>query len=152
MDCQTRGMNAKICLVVLLIVTPLLGTSATENSDYDKRFSGKWEAKWKDVVICTIELRSNDTISGAMEDCRIHTDADGNLTEPEPSDASSTPSPILNPHPLGSSLNFEVKDEGESEPIRFEFTLIKEGVADLTIKNAPVKVKPIRFLRIPAAR
>ncbi len=104
----------------------------------------------KDSVVCTIHLRVRDEISGSMEDCRIHTDADGNLLESEPSAAPAKPSPISNARIAGAVLSFEYRDEGES--VSFEMTVVREGIADLVVKNAPVKIKPIRFVRASSAK
>ena len=85
-----------------------------------------------------------------MQACHIHTDAEGNLLEPEESDDSPHPSPISNTRIVGNVLSFEFREEGESELMKFEMTLVKAGIADLEIKNAPVKIKPIRFAAEPS--
>jgi hypothetical protein len=141
-----------LAFVVGLAVLSLIHSSSAGAADENKRFTGKWQAKVKDSVICTIDLRSSTGTVGSMEDCRIHTDAEGNLLEPEPSDASSKPSPISNARIIGAVLSFEYRDEGETEPTRFEMTLVKDGLVDLVVKNAPVNIKPIRFVRISSAQ
>ena len=142
-------MSARIfCFGVIL-----MALSVAKGADSGKGFSGKWEAKFNDTVICTIELRTaGESVSGSMVDCRFDADADGNLREPGPSDSSPNPSPILNARVTQQVLYFEGKDDDDPEPIKFEMRLIKEGVADLDIKNAPVKIKPIRFLRASPSR
>ena len=143
-------MQSKIfCFIAFLTVLLFI---PIDGADQNERFSGKWQAKVKDSIVCTIDLSARAGIAGSMEDCRIHTDAEGNLLEPEPSDASSKPSPISNARIIGAVLSFEYRDEGETEPTRFEMTLVKEGLADLVVKNAPVKIKPIRFARISSAK
>ena len=152
-DCTARSMRLRICyFVASLTLLSLIHTNPVQGANQNERFSGTWQAKVQDSVICTIELRVTPGIAGSMEDCRIHTDADGNLVKPEPSDASSKPSPISNARITGAVLSFECRDEDEAEPARFEMTLIKEGVADLVVKNAPVQIKPIRFARISSAK
>ena len=144
-NCQPRLVLARLCLIALLTMLPLACPAAAQNSD--QRFSGKWEAKFNNEVICTIELRTDGGISGSMEDCRIKIDNDGNLVEPDASDKPSRPTPISDVKLAGSVLSFACKDEGDAEPTRFELHLIKEGAADLQVTNAPVKIKPIHFVR-----
>jgi hypothetical protein len=141
-----------IAFVVGLAALSLIHSSSAQTADENKRFTGKWQAKVKDSVICTIDLRSGTGTVGSMEACRIHADAEGNLLEPESSDSSSKPSPISNVQIAGRVLSFEYRDEGEAEPTRFEMTLIQDDLADLVVMNAPVKIKPIRFARISSAQ
>src|SRR5690349_2630732 len=99
-------MYSKLCLLTSLALFALIGTS-TAQPKQNQRFSGKWLAKVKDSVICTIALRVDDAISGSVADCRIHTDPDGNLIEAEPVDISSKPSPISNARIVGAVLSFD---------------------------------------------
>ncbi len=118
---------------------------AAGDTDASHKFAGTWEAKVKDKVVCTIRLRVGDSISGETEDCDINVDADGNLQEPESSPDADTPSPILNAKLHESTLTFEVK-EGD-DAVKFAMKLVGDGQAELTILDAPVALKPIRFLR-----
>jgi hypothetical protein len=138
-------VHARLCLIAFLTMLPIVCPGTAQSADH--RFAGKWEAKFKDQVICSIELRAEGAISGAMEDCRIKVDADGNLVEPDASDTVSRPSPISDVKLAGSVLSFACKDEDDAEATTFELRLIKEGAADLQVTNAPVKIKPIRFVR-----
>jgi len=115
------------------------------DSDAAKKFLGEWNAKYKDTVVCTIRLTAGDPIDGQSENCNLNVDANGDLQEPDPSVHSDSPSPILNPRVLGSTLAFEEK-EGD-ETLKFEFTLVADGKAELKIIDAPVAVKPIPFSR-----
>jgi hypothetical protein len=119
---------------------------AARDTDASKKFAGTWEAKFKDKVICTIRLRAGDSISGETEACDINVDANGNLQEPESNDASGRPpSPIFNAKLQESTLTFENKDG--DDVLKFEMKLVGDGQAELTILDAPVAIKPIRFLR-----
>ena len=118
---------------------------AAQDTDASKKFAGTWEAKFKDKVVCTIRLRAGDSISGESEACNINVDANGNLQEPEPGADAGTPSPILNAKLHESTLTFEIK-EGD-DVLKFAMKLVGDGQAELTILDAPVAVKPIRFLR-----
>lgn len=46
-------------------------------------------------------------------------------------------------------MSFESRDEDETEPTRFEMTFVEEGIADLVIKDSPMK--PIQFVGISSA-
>jgi len=116
-----------------------------QDSDTARKFIGEWTAKYKDTVICTIRLKPGDPISGESEDCNISVDANGDVQEPDPASHSDEPSPILNAKLQGSTLAFEEK-EGD-EVIKFEFTVVGDGKAELKLINAPVPVKPIPFSR-----
>ena len=117
-----------------------------DDSDTAKKFIGEWQAKYKDTVVCTIRLHPGDPISGEAEACNINVDANGNLQEPDPANQSDEASPILNAKVQGSTLTFEEK-EGD-DIIRFEFTAVGDGRAELKLMNAPVAVKPIPFSRV----
>jgi hypothetical protein len=108
-----------------------------------KRFAGTWEAKFKDRVICTINLEVANPVSGNMHACNVNVNEDGDLIEPEGSDDKTDP--ILDPKLQGDTLSYSVKDEDGGEPLKFELKLTGEGHAELTFLNAPVKMKPIRF-------
>ena len=109
-----------------------------------RKFIGEWHARFKGKIICTIRLGSGDPISGQTENCSINVDANGDLREPD-SAGSGEPSPILNPKVQGSTLAFEEKDG--DEVLKFEFTIVGDGKAELKIVSAPVVVKPIPFSR-----
>lgn len=141
-------MRAILFLTVFGSLLSLPRNSAAQEADQTKRFSGRWEARVKDSVVCTIELRVADNVSGAMSGCQIHVDGDGNLEEAERSDRPSKPSPISNTRIRGEVLEFDYKEEGETEAVKFEMRLVKDGSANLTVTNAPVKIKPIRFIRV----
>lgn len=128
----------------MLFVLGSLSLSA-QDSDTAKKFVGEWQARFKDKVICTIRLKSGDPISGQAENCRINVDANGDLQEPDSDGQPDTPSPIMNAKLSGSTLSFEEK-EGD-DVIKFEFTLVGEGKAELKILDAPVSLKPIPFVR-----
>jgi hypothetical protein len=136
-------MRVRIFAAGFLTILLLAGSGAAQNAG-TTRFSGKWQAKVNDTVVCTIDLRSEDAISGSITDCRLHTDADGNLVESEPS-ASASPSPISNARITGDVLMFELKDSEET--VKFEMKLVKEDVGELVIKGAPINTKPITFIR-----
>ncbi len=110
-----------------------------------KKFIGEWNAKFKDKTICTIRLRSGDPISGQSESCDINVDANGDLQESDSANRSEDPSPILNPKVQGSTLTFQEKDDDDT--LKFEFTIVGDGKAELKIVGAPVAVKPILFSR-----
>ena len=116
-----------------------------QDSDAAKKFIGEWQARFKDTVICTIRLISGDPISGQAENCRINVDANGDLQEPDSDGDPGSASPILNAKLKGSTLSFE-EEEG-ADVIKFEFTLVGDGKAELRIVDAPVGVKPIPFVR-----
>ncbi len=131
-----------IALLPLLSSLPL----AAQDAEAQKKFTGTWEAKLKDKVICTLKLRAGEQISGETEACSINVDANGDLRErdsTEPSDNS--PAPILNAKLQGDALIFE--ERNGDEVLKFELKLIGEGRAELRILDAPVQIKPIQFER-----
>jgi hypothetical protein len=130
-----------IALLPLLTSVPLLA----QDAEAQKRFAGTWEAKWKDKVICTVMLKAGEHISGEMEACNINADANGDLQEPESTDHSDPPSPILNAKFEGDTLRFEIKID--DDVLKFEMKLLGEGRAELRILDAPVPIKPIHFDR-----
>jgi hypothetical protein len=130
-----------IALLPLLTSVPLVAQGA----EAQKKFAGTWEAKWKDKVICTIRLKAGEHISGEMESCNINADANGDLQEPEPTDHSDPPSPILNTKLEDDTLRFEIKMD--EDVVKFEMKLLGDGRAEVKILDAPVLIKPIHFDR-----
>jgi hypothetical protein len=130
-----------IALLPMLISVPL----TAQDAEAQKKFVGTWEAKWNDKVICTLRLRAGEHISGETDACNINVDANGDLQEPESTDHSDAPSPILNARLEGDTLRFETK-EGD-DVLRFEMKLLGDGRADLKILDPPVPIKPIHFDR-----
>jgi hypothetical protein len=130
-----------MALLPLLISLPL---EAQDAAAQKKKFAGTWEAKWKDKVICTLRLKAGEQITGETEACNINVDANGDLQEPQSTD-SDTPSPILNAKLEGDTLTFEEKDG--DDVLKFKMKLVEDGRAELTILDAPVAIKPIRFDR-----
>ena len=108
-------------------------------------FTGTWEAKWHDRVICALRLRAADAMTGEMLGCSVRVNDDGDLLEPEEDVAMDHPEPFLNLKLEGKTLRFEADSDGET--IRFELSLTGDGKADLTILDTPVKIKPIHFVR-----
>src|ERR1700722_9785423 len=104
-------------IIALLACLSLAGQDAGAH----KKFAGTWEAKWKDHVVCTINLKSGAEISGEMVACSIHVDASGDLDEPDASGSDGIPSPIRNPKVQGDLLTFE-QHEGD-DVIKFEMKL-----------------------------
>src|SRR5260370_22078198 len=127
-------------LIAALGCLPLTAQSSKEQ----QRFAGTWEAKFKGAVICTIKLDAGEKISGAMHQCRVHVDDDGDLVESEPSE-SDEPAPLLNPKVQDDTLSFETKDEPDEPTMKFEMKLTGEGRAELRFIDAPVPIKPIHF-------
>jgi hypothetical protein len=130
-----------IALLPLLTSMPLLA----QHAEAQRKFAGTWEAKWKDKVICTLRLKAGEQISGEMEACNINADANGDLQEPESTDHSDPPSPILNAKLEGDTLRFETKDD--DDVLKFEMKLLGDGRAELRILDSPVLIKPIHFDR-----
>jgi hypothetical protein len=60
-----------------------------------------------------VRLKAGDQISGETEACSIHVDSNGDLQEPESSEHSDRPSPILNAKLQGHTLTFEEKDDDD---------------------------------------
>ena len=130
-------------LWIFILLLPLALVALAQDAGVPKRFAGTWEAKFKDKVICTINLEVADPLSGNMHACNVNVNEDGDLIEPEGSDDKTDP--ILDPKLQGDTLSYSVKDEDGGEPLKFELKLTGEGRAELTFLNAPVKMKPIRF-------
>jgi hypothetical protein len=126
-------------MLALLAVPACLPLAAQE------KFAGTWEAKFKDQVICTIRVKSSNPISGETADCNINVDQNGDLKEPDSTDAPDNPSPMLNPKLQGDTLTFEEK-EGD-DVLKFELKLVGDGQAELRILDSPVPVKPIHFAK-----
>ena len=127
----------------LLIFTGL--SLPAQDSDNAKKFIGEWQAKFKDKVVCIIRLKAGDPISGASENCNINVDANGELQEPDSGNQPDRTTPIVNPKLQGSKLTYEENDG--DDVLKFEFTLVGDGKAELKIVDAPVAVKPIPFTR-----
>ncbi len=140
MACLFHAMR-KLRILVLLL--PLACLALAQDAAMQKRFAGTWEARFKDKVICTINLEVGDPLSGNMHACNVNVNADGDLIEPEGSDDKTDP--ILDPKLQGDTLSYSVKDEDGGEPLRFQLKLTGERRAELTFLNAPVKMKPILF-------
>jgi hypothetical protein len=130
-----------IALLPLLTSVPLVA----QDAQAQKKFTGTWEAKWKDKVICTLRLRAGEQISGEIESGNINADANGDLQEPESTDHSDPPSPILNAKLEGNTLTFEMKDD--DDVLKFEMKLLGDGRAEVRILDSPVPIKPIHFDR-----
>ena len=130
-----------IALLPLLISVPLLA----QDDEAQSKFAGTWEAKWKDKVICTLRLKAGEHISGEMEACNINADANGDLQEPESTDHSNPPLPILNAKIEGDTLRFEMTDD--DDVLKFEMKLLGDGRAEVRILDSPVPIKPIHFDR-----
>jgi hypothetical protein len=133
--------------VWMIALLPLL-TSASlmaQDAEAQKKFVGTWEARWKDKVICTLRLKAGEHISGEMEACNINADANGDLQEPESTDHSDPPSPILNAKLEGDTLKFEIKVDDDA--LKFEMKWLGDGRAEVKILDAPVPIKPIHFDR-----
>ena len=136
-----EGMTRFALVSLTLACLPLLA----QEDDARNKFIGKWEARWKDQVICTIRLERGDPISGETQACSIHVDENGDLQAPDSSDRSDEPTPILNARLRGEMLTFEEKDG--DEVMKFELRLVGERAAELTLPDAPVRIKPIPFAR-----
>ena len=130
----------KLRILVVLLPLALL---AFAQEPVPKRFAGTWEAKFKDKVICTINLEVANPVSGSMHACNVSVNQDGDLIEPEGSDDKTVR--MLDPKLQGDTLSYSINDEDAGEPLKFELKLTGEGRAELTFLNAPVKMKPIRF-------
>jgi hypothetical protein len=130
-------------LRIFVVLLPLALLALPQDGGVPKRFAGRWEAKFEDKAICTINLEVANPVSGNMHACNVNVNEDGDLIEPEGSDDKTDP--ILDPKLQGDTLSYSVKDEDGGEPLKFELKLTGEGRAELTFLNAPVKMKPIRF-------
>ena len=130
-------------LRIFIFLLPLALLALAQEQSVPKRFAGTWEAKFKDKIICTINLELANPVSGSMHACNVNVNEDGDLIEAEGSDEKTDP--ILEPKLHGDTLSYSVKDEDGGEPLKFELKLTGEGRAELTFLNAPVKMKPIRF-------
>lgn len=118
-------------------------TCVAQDTPQAKQFTGTWEARFKGKLICTIRLTVEDEISGSTQACNIQVNDQGDLIESDQSKETEEPLPILNPKLKGKTLSFEAKDDDDR--LKFEMTLIGESQAELSLVDAPVKVKPIRF-------
>jgi hypothetical protein len=130
-----------IALLPLLTSVPL----AAQDAELQKKFAGTWEAKWRDKVICTLRLKAGEQISGETEACNINVDGNGDLQEPESTDHSDPPSPILNAKLQGDTLTFDVKED--DDVLKFEMKVLGDGRAELRILDPPISMKPIHFDR-----
>ncbi|MBL8232902.1 MAG: hypothetical protein JNL98_30665 [Bryobacterales bacterium] len=134
---------------LLLTMLAILGSGQDAS-----RFEGKWQARLKEEVICTIELGAGETPRGAMIDCRVNIDADGNLTEADPSDDPDQRMPISKARIASGVLTFQDKEGDDTEVLKFEMRIVGGDVAELLLVNFPagVKPKPIRFTRLSSNR
>jgi hypothetical protein len=129
----------------LIALMPLLASLDAQDAEVQKRFTGTWEAKLKDKVICSITLRAGEPISGEMDFCSIHVDANGELEEPESIQQSGNPSRLLNAKLQGDTLTFGLKDD--DDVVKMEMKLVAEGRAEVKILDPAVSIKPIPFGR-----
>lgn len=118
---------------------------SAQDSDAAGKFIGQWQAKLGNRVVCTIHLKAGDPISGQSENCRISIDANGDLQEPDSDGQPGAVSPIKNPKLKGSTLSFEEQDG--DDVLKFDFTLVGDGKAELKILDPPVAIKPVPFTR-----
>jgi len=109
------------------------------------RFAGTWEAKFKDKVICTIRVKAGDPMSGETANCNIQVDGNGDLEESEGSAAGGEAVEMIEPTVNGDSLSFSEKDGDDI--LKFTLKLTGDGQAELSILNAPIAIKPIRFAK-----
>lgn len=130
-----------IALLPLLASLPLVA----QDAEAQKKFAGTWEAKFKDKVICTINVKPGEPISGETANCNINIDGNGDLQEPESTNQPDQPSPMLNPKVQGDTLTFEEKDG--DDVLKFEMKVVSDGQAELMILDSPVPLKPIHFTR-----
>ena len=130
-------------LRVFILLLPFAAFVFAQGTATQKRFAGTWEAKFKDKVICTINLEAANPLSGTMRACNINVNGEGELIKPEESDDKTDP--MLDPKLQGDTLSYSVKDADGGEPMKFELKLTGEGRAELTFVNAPVHIKPIGF-------
>lgn len=146
--CTAKAVRKTQLFAFLLVSTFGLCHLFAEDAGARQRFAGTWEGKLKDKVICTIKLDADEAISGAMHACQINVNGDGDLIESEESQGSEEkPDPILDPKIQGDTLSFAIKDEDSEPPLKFELKLSGEQQAELTILNAPGRVKPIHFAK-----
>ena len=115
-----------------------------QDAEAQKKFAGTWEAKFKDKVICTIQVTAGEQISGELAACSISIDGNGDLQEPESTDHDK-PEPMLNPKLQGDTLTFESKDD--DDVLKFEMKVVGNEKAELRILETPMPIKPIRFER-----
>src|SRR5438270_772281 len=125
-----------------LLAVFLAGLSLCLGAD-SQRFTGTWDAKFKGAVICTIELKGAEKITGTASACNINVDSDGNLIEPEAATDAAEPSPILNAKLEAGTLTFELRDESDEHPTKMQMDLKGDKQAELRILDAPVRIKPI---------
>ncbi len=130
---------------VLLLAAFGCSCQAAQDAGAQQRFAGTWEAKFKDKIICTIKLETGKTIFGAMHDCKINVNGEGDLIEPEASESDDKPDPILDPKIQGDTLSFEIKDGDEAQHLKFELKVTSGGQAELRFVSAPMPIKPIHF-------
>jgi hypothetical protein len=114
-----------------------------QDAEAQQKFAGTWEAKFKDKVICTIRVRAGEPISGETFACSINIDENGDVQEPDSTEHSDKPSPMLNAKLHGDTLTFDDKDN--DDVLKFEMKLVGDGQAELKILDSPVAIKPIHF-------
>ena len=139
-----------ITSAAFLLAAQLAFLSSAEAQTQRSNFSGTWEARSKDSVICTLKVKAGESTSGSVSGCSINVDSEGNLIPPESSDAAADTTPMLKPTIRDKTLSFECKDDDNAEPTQFELRLLRDGVADLHVIDAPILIKPIRFTRVRA--
>src|SRR6185295_17820371 len=76
-NCATKSHMRVLALIAFGSLLSLPRDSAAQEADQTKRFSGKWEARVKDSVVCAIELHVADNVHGSMAGCHIRVDEDG---------------------------------------------------------------------------
>jgi hypothetical protein len=124
-------------LVFLMLAAVGLGAA-------DTPYSGTWEAKFKDSVFLILKVQPGEKIEGTMQSGNVRIGEDGELIEAQLGDKES---PLRNATVEDGKLAFEVADEGDDDPVRFEMKVTGEGEADLQITGAPMTVKPFHVKR-----
>lgn len=151
MACSADRMLKQFTFALWLLIlwAAFFVLPAAQDSKTQKAFAGTWEGKFKGKVFCVLKLETGPSISGTFSPGRISVDNDGDITEAEPSDSTSSRSslPILHPKLENSKLSFEWKEDDDQEVSRFEMKLTGQAEAELQVVGINNPIKPIHLHR-----
>ncbi len=132
-------MNRIGAVVALLAALSTIGTAQPQ------KFTGVWEARFKENVFITLKLQAGEPISGTMSGGDIRVNDEGDLVE---ATGGGPELPISNARIDGDKLSFDRKD-ADDETLRIQMRVTGDGEAQLQFMDLPegMKMKPFTLKR-----
>lgn len=135
----------------VVVLAGLLGLCLwAQDAAAPARFSGKWEARFKDTVFLILQIKTDGAISGTLAAGSISLNDDGDLIDAGP--VSVEPAAIANAKAEGGKLSFTFQEPGDDEVMKFELTLTGDDGGRLRIVDEHVhKMKGFPIQRAAGA-